>query len=202
MKSKIVDTSKMTLLLVIILGVGLTSIPYGEKAWAGDNNDDDDDDNDKQWSENEWDKDSLDGVNEIIYGQGLIFGTNHEDFIVGSDFDDVIFAKHGNDEIQSGLLNDRVYGDGGDDTVQGGLGNDQLFGEGGNDNLIGNIDDDYILGGDGDDHLWGGFGDDALRGGKGADFFDCGDNVDEIKDFSIEQGDIRLANCEIVNTKN
>ncbi len=136
---------------------------------------------------------------DIIYGSGLIFGTNKDDFIIGSILDDIIYAKHGNDEVQSNIGNDQVYGDGGADTIQGGLNNDVLFGEGGNDNLIGGDGDDYLLGGSGDDHLWGGFGDDQLRGGSGADFFDCGEGTDEIKDFNVAQGDVMLPNCEIVN---
>jgi Ca2+-binding RTX toxin-like protein len=184
-------------LIFLIPGIGVLSpsIPIG---WAGD------DDDNGQWSKNEWDKDSLN--NDIIYGNGLIFGTNHADFIASSDdttvvSGDVIFAKDGDDEIQSGLLGDRAYGEDGEDTIQTGFGNDQAFGGNGNDNLIGGEDDDYLLGESGDDHLWGWIGDDALRGGSGADFFDCGEGIDEIKDFSAAQGDIRLSNCEIVNTK-
>jgi Ca2+-binding RTX toxin-like protein len=158
-----------------------------------------------EWADNEWDKDSV--QNDIIYGNGLIFGTNHADFIVSNDVDvgtitgDVIFAKDGDDEIQSGIFGEQVYGEDGEDTIQAGFGNDQAFGGNGNDNVIGGDGDDYLLGQAGDDHLWGWFGDDALRGGSGADFFDCGDGIDEIKDFSVEQGDIRVPNCEIVNTK-
>jgi Ca2+-binding RTX toxin-like protein len=158
-----------------------------------------------EWADNEWDKDSVD--DDIIYGTGLIFGTNNADFIVGgeafeSNTGNTIFAKDGDDEIQSGILGDQVYGGDGEDTIQAGFGHDQLFGENGNDNVIGSDDDDYLLGGSGDDHLWGGFGDDGLRGGSGSDFFDCGEGIDEIKDFSTEHGDIRLPNCEIINTKN
>jgi Ca2+-binding RTX toxin-like protein len=159
-----------------------------------------------EWAKNEWDKDSV--QNDIIYGNGLIFGTNHADFIVSLDVDtgpitgDVIIAKDGDDEIQAGIFGDQVYGEDGEDTIQAGFGNDQGFGGNGNDNIIGGDGDDYLLGQAGDDHLWGWFGDDALRGGSGADFFDCGDGIDEIKDFSVKQGDIRLPNCEIVNTKN
>jgi Ca2+-binding RTX toxin-like protein len=186
-------------LIFIIAGVGVLS-PSITIAWAGD------DDDDGQWSKNEWDKDSLKRNDNIIYGNGLIFGTNHADFIVQSDditieTGDVIFAKDGDDEIQSGSLGDRAYGEDGEDTIQTGFGNDQAFGGNGNDNLIGGEDDDYLLGESGDDHLWGWIGDDALRGGSGADFFDCGEGIDEIKDFSTAQGDIRLANCEIINTK-
>jgi Ca2+-binding RTX toxin-like protein len=162
-----------------------------------------DDDIDK-WADNEWDKDSID--EDIIRRTGMIYGTNHDDFIIGGESIDTnvgntIFAKDGDDEIQSGFLEDQIYGGDGQDTIQAGAGNDQLFGENGNDNLIGSDNDDYLLGGSGDDHLWAGFNDDAVRGGSGADYFDCGEGIDEVKDFSTEQGDIVLPNCEIVNTK-
>jgi Ca2+-binding RTX toxin-like protein len=187
----------MGLCALIFLIAGLGALLFVGTAWAGDDN--------GEWSENEWDKDSVD--NDIIYGTGLIFGTNNADFIVGdrngiTPTGNIIFAKEGDDEIQSGFFSDQVYGEDGEDTIQTGFGNDQAFGEDGNDNLIGGEDDDYLVGGSGDDHLWGWLGDDGLRGGSGADFFDCGDGIDEIKDFSVEQGDIRLPNCEIVNTKN
>jgi Ca2+-binding RTX toxin-like protein len=183
-------------LIFLVAGVGVL-LPFVAIAWAGDDND--------QWSKNEWDKDSID--DDIIHGNGLIFGTNHADFIVTIEDDttiltgDVIFAKDGDDEIQSGLFGDQVYGEDGEDTIQTGFGNDQAFGGSGNDNLIGGEDDDYLLGESGDDRLWGWLGDDALKGGSGADFFDCGEGVDEIKDFSVAQGDVRLSNCEIVNTE-
>ena len=189
-------------LIFLIAGVGGVFSPFVTIVWAsGDDNGDDDND---QWSKNEWDKDSLD--DDIIYGNGLIFGTNHADFIISQHDDaihtgDVIFAKDGDDEIQSGPWGDQAYGEDGEDTIQTGFGNDQAFGGSGNDNLIGGSDNDYLLGESGDDHLWGWNGDDALRGGSGADFFDCGEGIDEIKDFSVAQGDVRQSNCEIVNTE-
>ena len=198
-KSPALQLGGLCALIFLISGGGVLS-PFVTIAWAGDDNDDDN----GQWSENEWDKDSLD--DDIIYGTGLIFGTNHADFIISTDditifTGDVIFAKDGDDEIQSGDNGDRAYGEDGEDTIQTGFGNDQAFGGNGNDNLIGGEDDDYLLGESGDDHLWGWIGDDSFRGGNGADFFDCGEGIDEIKDFSVAQGDIRLSNCEIVNTK-
>jgi Ca2+-binding RTX toxin-like protein len=202
LKSSIFYSVELSVLVLLVIG-GVVA-PFAV-TWSENNGDEDnDDDNNGKWSENEWDKDSLD--DNIIYGNGLIFGTNHADFIIQSDdvtitTGDVIFAKDGDDEIQSGDLGDQAYGEDGDDTIQTSFGNDQAFGGNGNDNLIGGEDDDYLLGESGDDHLWGWIGDDALRGGSGADFFDCGEGIDEIKDFSVEQGDVRLANCEIVNTK-
>jgi Ca2+-binding RTX toxin-like protein len=198
-KSPALQLGELCALIFLISGGGVLS-PFVTIAWAGDDNDDDN----GQWSENEWDKDSLD--DDIIYGTGLIFGTNHADFIISTDditifTGDVIFAKDGDDEIQSGDNGDQAYGEDGEDTIQTGFGNDQAFGGNGNDNLIGGEDDDYLLGESGDDHLWGWIGDDSFRGGNGADFFDCGEGIDEIKDFSVAQGDIRLSNCEIVNTK-
>ena len=196
-KSPALQLRELCALIFLIAGVGVLLSPFITITWAGD------DEDDGQWSKNEWDKDSLN--DDIIYGTGLIFGTNHADFIVGNDVDtgtmtgDVIFAKDGDDEIQSGIFGDQVYGEDGEDTIQAGFGNDQGFGGNGNDNLIVGEDDDYLLGESGDDQLWGWFGDDALRGGSGADFFDCGDGIDEIKDFSAAQGDIRDSNCEIVN---
>jgi len=44
-----------------------------------------------------------------------------------------------------------------------------------------------------------GFGDDQLIGGPGADYFDCGDGVDEVKDFNAHEGDTITQDCEIVH---
>jgi Ca2+-binding RTX toxin-like protein len=196
-KFSVLGSLEMCLLLVVLLVSASIFFPLISVSGGDDN------DNDK-WADNEWDKDSID--DDIIRGLGLIFGTNHDDFIIGGEAIDTntgntIFAKDGDDEIQSGFLQDQLYGGDGQDTIQAGEGNDQLFGEKGNDNLIGSENDDYLLGGSGDDHLWGWFGDDALRGGSGSDYFDCGEGIDEIKDFSTEQGDIATPNCEIVDTK-
>ena len=135
----------------------------------------------------------------IIRGSGFIVGTNDDDFIVGSFADDTVVAKDGDDEVQTHTGIDQLYGGDGKDTLQGGLDNDQLFGQAGSDNLIGGIDDDLMSGGSGDDHLFGSFGDDQLRGGSGADYFNCGPDIDEVKDYNPSQGDIIESNCEIIN---
>ena len=133
----------------------------------------------------------------IITGRGLIVGTNHVDYIIGSFVDDIIFAKSGSDVVFADLGIDRVYGGNGEDSVEGGPGNDQLLGENGADSLFGGFDDDLMVGGPGDDHLFGDIGNDILIGGPGANYFDCGDGIDEILDFDPAKGDVMAGNCEL-----
>lgn len=133
----------------------------------------------------------------ILQGQGLIVGTNYEDFIQGSFQNDQIFGKKGNDLILSDLGIDRVYGGKGVDSIQGSSGNDQLMGQEGDDDIFGGFDDDLLVGGPGDDHLFGDFGNDLLKGDRGMDFFDCGEGLDKIIDFNPAEGDVTAGNCEI-----
>jgi Ca2+-binding RTX toxin-like protein len=139
------------------------------------------------------------GLN-IIRGSTMIEGTNRNDFIIGSLFEDTVIAKDGDDEIQTQWEIDQVYAGDGDDSIQGGLEGDQLFGQNGEDNIVGGEDDDLLVGGPGDDHLFGGIGDDQLKGNSGADYFNCGDELDtdEVKDYNPAEGDIIESNCEIV----
>jgi Ca2+-binding RTX toxin-like protein len=83
-------------------------------------------------------------------------GTNGDDVIVGTPFNDAIEGYYG-DDIICGL--------GGDDTLSG----DQ--------------DDDTIYGGGGRDGLWGSFGHDDLYGGAGNDTFHAGVNDGLEDDF-------------------
>ena len=154
------------------------------------------DDIDRDYDED--DRQDIGGLH-IIRGNGIIIGTDRDDFIVGSFGDDTVIAKEGDDEVQTHSGIDQLYGGDGKDTLQGGLDNDQLFGQAGGDNLVGGIDDDLLVGGSGDDHLFGSFGDDQLRGGSGADYFNCGPDIDEVKDYNPSQGDIIESNCEIIN---
>ena len=135
----------------------------------------------------------------VIQGEGLIVGTNHEDFIQGSTENDQIFGKDVMDIISADLGIDRIYGGAGGDTIQGGPGNDQIFVEGGDDHLFGGFDDDLIVGGSGNNHLFGDIGNDVLKGGEnsGANYFDCGDGFDSIIDFDPAKGDVTAGNCEI-----
>jgi Ca2+-binding RTX toxin-like protein len=135
----------------------------------------------------------------VIKGQGLIIGTNDDNYIVGSELDDTIYGKNGNDVILAIGGDDSVYAGKGDDTLYGGDGNNQLFGEDGEDNIIGGPFNDLLVGGKGDDHLVANFGDDVMLGGPGANYFECGDGVDTVLDYSPSKGDIISNGCEIVN---
>lgn len=169
-------------------------------AWAGDS--DDDDDNIPPLANGLPAEDlcvKCENSKNVLQGQGLIVGTDHEDFIQGSTFDDQIFGKDVMDIIFADLGIDRVYGGSGGDTVEGGPGNDQLFGEGADDHLFGGFDDDLIVGGSGNNHLFGDIGNDVLKGGEdsGANYFDCGEGIDIIIDFNPARGDITSGTCEI-----
>jgi hypothetical protein len=67
----------------------------------------------------------------VIQGEGLIVGTDHEDFIQGGTADflvnDHIFGKDMPDIIFAEQSIDSVYGRAGGDTVQGGPGNDRFL---------------------------------------------------------------------------
>lgn len=131
-----------------------------------------------------------------------ICGTNHDDYIIGSESDDIIFGLPGNDIIMAQGGDDLVFAGLGADIVYGGDGNNQLFGEDGNDNLIGGIGDDLLVGGPGSDRLYGNAGDDILQGEQGADYFDCGDGLDTVVDYTPTQGDVISVDCENVNVIN
>ena len=85
------------------------------------------------------------------------------------------------------LPEDVIYGYGGDDEIIGSEYGDTLDGGDGNDTLYGAAGSDTILGGAGSDHLVGGTGNDTLTGGADTDYFwfDSGDGVDTITDFTV-----------------
>jgi hypothetical protein len=138
-------------------------------------------------------------IGYIITGTGNISGNNQDNYIIGSELNDLICGKAGNDVIMGLGGNDIVYAGKGDDTLYGGDGNNQLFGEDGEDNIIGGPFNDLLVGGKGDDHLVANFGDDVMLGGPGANYFECGDGVDTVLDYSPSKGDIISNGCEIVN---
>jgi len=65
--------------------------------------------------------------------------------------------------------NDWLSGDSWHNLIAGGLGSDQIFGHAGDDELIGNEGADRLEGGDGDDILTGAAGNDIVIGGAGFD---------------------------------
>jgi serralysin len=123
----------------------------------------------------------------------FFFGGIAADVFHGSNFENLISAKAGDDTIWGGAANDILYGDegrdlilagAGDDSLQGGDGDDRVFGEAGNDYLLGSgleaglDDDDMLDGGDGDDVIFGAGGNDFLVGGAGNDTVLGGDGSD------------------------
>lgn len=85
----------------------------------------------------------------------------YDEFIYGTDDDDVIYAYGGGNII--------VFAGAGDDIVGTGWGDDALFGEDGKDLLTAGEGRDWVDGGSGDDQCAGDAGDDVLLGGDGND---------------------------------
>lgn len=81
------------------------------------------------------------------------FGTDGQDFLMGTGDDDVI------------------YGEGGIDFIDGRGGDDVLYGGNGDDEVISFPGDDVLHGEGGDDQLMEGKGENKLYGGGGNDFF-------------------------------
>ena len=113
-------------------------------------------------------------------------GADSHEVIVGSQYQDFIHARSGDDTVYGDGGNDIIYGDGGVDRLYGGDGNDlidtgegpdladggsgkdTIYGRGsgsevgGFDQLVGGSGNDLIVGGEGIDKLSGGSGDDII----------------------------------------
>ena len=138
---------------------------------------------------------------------GLITGTSSSETLQGTDVeddirtrngDDIVYAFAGNDLVNStenysywpttgslvvygGDGNDNISGSSGSDRLYGDAGNDVLSGREGNDTLEGGVGDDVLRGNDGDDTLDGGAGDDTLYGNDGDDTLNGGVGDDTIR---------------------
>jgi Ca2+-binding RTX toxin-like protein len=97
----------------------------------------------------------------------VIRGTQRDDTLVGTLFDDSIFGLGGNDRI----LADPTIFDfvGGDDVVDGGSGNDEIFTFGGDDEVISGSGNDTVRTADGDDTIEAGLGNDDVQSGRDED---------------------------------
>jgi Ca2+-binding RTX toxin-like protein len=94
----------------------------------------------------------------VLVGSGVAvaavrLGTDGQDFLIGTRFDDVL------------------HGRGGIDFVDGRGGNDVLYGGDGGDEVISFPGDDTLFGGRGNDFVIEGKGNNTLFGGGGNDFF-------------------------------
>ena len=130
------------------------------------------------------------------FGDDRISGTQEPDVIIGFLGSDTVTGMNGSDAIQGNEGQDKLYGNEGEDILQGGIGSDQIYGDVGDDILAAGGDDDFLSGEQGNDKMYGDVGDDILVGGAGADYFDCGEGVDVVADFNLQEADDRAGNCE------
>jgi len=125
----------------------------------------------------------INGVSaSTLTSANFMFATaTSNDSLIGSAYQDTLFAGLGNDKINANDGNDSLFGGAGDDTLYGGSetegagsnsGNDLLVGGDGNDRLYGNSQNDTLIGGNGNDTLTGGLGSDYFAGGAGIDTAD------------------------------
>lgn len=147
-----------------------------------------------------FDDDRFDGVlNEMVFSDGTVLGaediqqlvlqgTEGDDaYLVGTDGDDVIDGKAGDDNIRGEWGNDTLIGGLGNDIVAGGWGDDVITGGQGNDTLSGNYGEDVLIGGLGNDELQGGHHNDTY-------LFSAGDGQDIIDEnsYSSNQSSVGL----------
>jgi Ca2+-binding RTX toxin-like protein len=121
-------------------------------------------------------------------------GNSRGNDIDGTNGNDRLFGRGGNDELDGRRGLDKLFGNGGNDDLDGGAADDSLYGGKGNDELDGGAGNDLLKGGKGRDELDGDHGDDVLVGGKGADrfIFDENSGSDTIKDFKPGQDRIAI----------
>ncbi|MBZ0310103.1 MAG: PKD domain-containing protein, partial [Anaerolineae bacterium] len=90
--------------------------------------------------------------------------------IIGSPTDnDWLYGTEGNDLIIAGSGHNEIYAGGGDDCIVAGDGHDIVYAGAGNDVLIGDNGSDDLYGEDGDDVLLASTSSDAFYGGNGYD---------------------------------
>ncbi len=123
---------------------------------------------------------------DTLRGFNFVFGSNHDDTLIGNKGLNDFFAAGGNDTIRGGggfdtvgfqasetgvranLTTGRSFGGlvEGNDTL---IGIDGLFGGNGPDTFVGNAHDNFLSGNGGGDVIHGGGGADAILGGDGND---------------------------------
>ena len=109
----------------------------------------------------------------------IMNGNAGDDFLNGTQYDDIVIGGDGNDNLSGGMVNTAGGWVSGNDTLDGGAGDDTLQGLQGN---------DILMGGVGNDTYWFNLGD-------GQDcIIDYGGNLDTIKfGAGISEGDITFA---------
>ncbi|MEM1047280.1 MAG: LamG-like jellyroll fold domain-containing protein [Pseudomonadota bacterium] len=121
-----------------------------------------------------------------------------DNYIIGTDGDDVLKGGSGNNHTVGGAGNDSIRAGNEDDFVSGGTGNDSLASYAGNDTLDGGAGADSLLAGEGDDLLLFDQDDISLRGGEGFDTIQlAGPTVG-----TLNLSSIYIANVEKVDLSN
>ena len=104
---------------------------------------------------------------------GICYGTTKSDVILGTEFNDTIYALAGSDTVNGGLGDDSIFGHRGADTSNGGEGVDYLFGGDGNDTL--DLRDTTVVPTDSYEFANGGNGNDTIYADDGQlDLITCG----------------------------
>ena len=78
------------------------------------------------------------------------------EYLVGSEFNDVLYGSDNADTLDGRGSNDVLWGRDGEDTIYGGSSDDGLYGQGDDDKLYGQNGDDWLSGGEGADTIDGG----------------------------------------------
>ena len=114
--------------------------------------------------------------------QGLkLKGTNGNDTLNGSAYDDDITSLNGNDTIDAGKGNDKITAGDGNNKIFGGDGSDTIKAGKGNNSIDAGAGNDKITTGDGNNTIFGGDGNDTVKTGKGADVILAGAGNDAVK---------------------
>jgi len=109
----------------------------------------------------------------------IIYGTNGNDNLPGTDGRDIILALGGDDTVNGGKKRDCIIGGKGKDTLNGNGGNDRIFGKGQSDTINGGVGKDVIKSGTQNDVVNGNKGDDRINCGRGnSDSADGGAGTD------------------------
>ncbi len=132
--------------------------------------------------------DNYDGSQGTL--NGIVFGKEGNDLLVGGDGKDIFSGGFGNDFLVDGN---------GDDLVKGNEGNDFFFNleSSGNDNLLGGAGNDFFRAGNGNNLINGGAGNDLLIGNAGKDLIIGGSGINisfgggEKDDFFLASGGVQ-----------
>lgn len=123
---------------------------------------------------------TVDLLAETAAGQGRDRVTGVFSNVWGTRHDDVLLGSGGAEQLHAYRGRDRIDGRGGSDIVSGGLDDDVASGGGGRDDVDGDVGDDRIAGGRGRDTLWPGDGNDVVRAGPGDDTVSGKDGDDRL----------------------